>query len=206
MVPHPDLEKRYFKTFEKYDSTRAYLNSTGGVGSDQNIITKTEIISDISGSSGVKMLGPYDHTPPVYWYTNTHLGGAYGFNTETCPGGNVPPLESVKKMIPPENLWPVDHVWNYHCALYEFGSLDRFKEAINKRYGEAKDIAEFVKKSQLMNYELMRPMFESFQANKGKTTGIIQWMLNSAWPALYWQLYDYYLIPNGAYYATKKAC
>ncbi len=206
MVPHPDLEKKYFKTFENYDSTRAYLNSTGGVGSDQNIITKTEIISDISGSSGVKMLGPYDHTPPVYWFTNTHLGGAYGFNTETCPGGNVPPLDSIKKMIPAENRWPIDNVWDYHCALHEFGMLDLFKEAIDNRYGKAVDIDDFVKKSQLMNYELMRPMFEAFQAHKDKATGIIQWMLNSAWPAMYWQLYDYYLIPNGAYYGTKKAC
>ena len=42
--------------------------------------------------------------------------------------------------------------------------------------------------------------------NKGKATGIIQWMLNSAWPSMYWQLYDYYLRPTGAYYGAKKAC
>ena len=206
MVPHPDLEKRYMEIFARYDRTRAYLNSTGGVGSDQNIITKTEIISDLSGSSGVKMLGPYDHTPPVYWYTNKHLGGAYGFNTETCPGANVPPLESIKKMIPEKDLWPVNEIWDYHCALYEFGTLDRFREALEKRYGKSGNVEDFAAKSQMMNYELMRPMFEAFQVNKGKATGIIQWMLNSAWPAMYWQLYDYYLRPNGAYYGVRKAC
>jgi exo-1,4-beta-D-glucosaminidase len=31
-------------------------------------------------------------------------------------------------------------------------------------------------------------------------------MLNSAWPKLYWQLYDWYLAPTGAFYGTKKAC
>jgi exo-1,4-beta-D-glucosaminidase len=30
-------------------------------------------------------------------------------------------------------------------------------------------------------------------------------MLNSAWPEMYWQLYDTYLMPNAAYYATKIA-
>jgi exo-1,4-beta-D-glucosaminidase len=30
-------------------------------------------------------------------------------------------------------------------------------------------------------------------------------MLNAAWPKLYWQLYDYYLLPNGAFYGAKKA-
>jgi len=206
MVPHPDLEKRYMETFARYDQTRAYLNSTGGVGSEQNIITKTEIISDLSGSSGVKMLGPYDHTPPLYWYTNMHLGGAYGFNTETCPGANVPPLESIKKMIPEKDLWPINEIWDYHCALYEFGTLNRFREALEHRYGKSENLEDFAAKSQIMNYELMRPMFEAFQVNKGRATGIIQWMLNSAWPAMYWQLYDYYLRPNGAYYGVRKAC
>ena len=31
-------------------------------------------------------------------------------------------------------------------------------------------------------------------------------MYNSAWPKLYWQLYDYYFMPNGAFYGAKTAC
>jgi exo-1,4-beta-D-glucosaminidase len=31
-------------------------------------------------------------------------------------------------------------------------------------------------------------------------------MLNAAWPKMYWQLYDWYLNPTGAFYGTKKAC
>ncbi len=205
-IPHSDLEINYIESFNKYDTTRPYLNSTGGVGSEQGIITDDEVISEISGSSRVKMLGPYAYTPPVYWYTDKKLGGAYGFNTETCPGANVPPLESIKKMIPADQLWPINETWELHCGKNEFSTLDRFQEAINKRYGEAKDVADFAKKAQLLNYELMRPMFEAFQANKSKATGIIQWMLNSALPNMYWQLYDSYLMPNGAFYGTKKAC
>jgi exo-1,4-beta-D-glucosaminidase len=49
-------------------------------------------------------------------------------------------------------------------------------------------------------------MFEAFRVNTPLTTGIVQWMLNSAWPAIYWQLYDYYGAPVAAYYGTKKAC
>ena len=205
MLPHPDLEKRYIETFKKYDNSRPYLNSTGGVGSEQGIITSTEIISEISGSSRVKMLGPYAYTPPNYWYTNKNLGGAYGFNTETCPGANVPPIESIKKMIPEDHLWPIDEYWNFHCGKNNFSHLDRIQVAIEKRYGKPVDAEDFALKAQLLNYELMRPMFEAFQANKKNATGIIQWMLNSAWPELYWQLYDSFLNPNGAFYGTKKA-
>ncbi|MGH9362331.1 MAG: hypothetical protein ACRD2T_10485, partial [Thermoanaerobaculia bacterium] len=33
----------------------------------------------------------------------------------------------------------------------------------------------------------------------------IQWMLNSAWPDMFWQLYDWYLVPNGAFYGARNA-
>jgi exo-1,4-beta-D-glucosaminidase len=205
-VPHPDLERSYQKTFKNFDPTRPYLNSTGGLGSEQGIITDHLICSDISGSSRVKMLGPYAYTPPVYWFTDKNLGGAYGFNTETGPGAQPPVAESIRKMIPSDSLWPIDEVWNFHCGRNEFNTLDCFQTALTKRYGEVRSIEEFDLKAQTMNYELMRPMFEAFRANKGKATGIVQWMLNSAWPKMYWQLYDHFLVPNGAFYSTRKAC
>jgi exo-1,4-beta-D-glucosaminidase len=34
---------------------------------------------------------------------------------------------------------------------------------------------------------------------------VIQWMLNNSWPSLIWHLYDYYLVPAGGYFGTKKA-
>ncbi|MCG2462208.1 hypothetical protein K8352_15720 [Flavobacteriaceae bacterium F89] len=205
-VPITELEQKYIDTFAKYDPTRPYLNSTGGVGSDQHVIGSEDVISEISGSSGVKMLGPYAYTAPVYWYTDTKFGGAYGFNTETGPGAQVPQLESLKKFIPEDKLWPIGGVWDYHCGRYEFATIDRFTTAIDERYGKPKSIEEFNKKAQALNYELMRPMFEAFQVNKKKSTGVVQWMLNAAWPKMYWQLYDYYLNPTGAFYATQKAC
>ena len=205
-VPITELEEKYIETFAKYDPTRPYLNSTGGVGSDQHVIGSEEVISEISGVSGVKMLGPYAYTAPNYWYTDTKFGGAYGFNTETGPGAQVPQIDSLKKMIPEADLWPIGKAWDYHCGRYEFSDLSRFTKAINERYGEPKDLIDFDKKAQAMNYELMRPMFEAFQVNKRKSTGIIQWMLNAAWPKMYWQLYDYYLMPTGAFYGTQKSC
>ena len=205
-VPKPELELKYIDTFLRYDPTRPYLSSTGGVGSEQGIIGNEQVISEISGSSGVKMLGPYAYTPPVYWYTDKSRGGAFGFNTETVPGAAVPPLESIKKMVPEDHLWPIDEYWEFHCGLNEFNTLKRYQQAIDKRYGKADSIEEFARKAQVLNYELMRPMFEAFRANKGVATGIVQWMLNAAWPKMYWQLYDKYLMPNGAFYATRKAC
>ncbi len=49
-------------------------------------------------------------------------------------------------------------------------------------------------------------MFEAYSRNKYGSTGVIQWMLNNAWPSLIWHLYDYYLQPAGGYFGAKKAC
>jgi exo-1,4-beta-D-glucosaminidase len=49
-------------------------------------------------------------------------------------------------------------------------------------------------------------MFEAYGRNKYTSTGVIQWMLNNAWPSTYWHLYDYYMYPAGGYFGTRKAC
>src|ERR1051326_6330757 len=49
-------------------------------------------------------------------------------------------------------------------------------------------------------------MFEGYARNKYTSTGVIQWMLNNAWPSLIWHLYEYYLRPAGGFFGTKKAC
>ncbi len=194
MLPRPALEQRYLQILARIDGTRPYLGSAAASE------------SKVSGPTGVKMNGPYDYVPPRYWFEDRKHGGAYGFNTETGPGPQPPPLSSLKRMIPTDHLWPIDSVWEYHCGRNEFNSLKRYQKALNERYGQANDLDDFVKKAQAMNYEAMRPMFEAFAVNKFNATGVIQWMLNSAWPEMYWQLYDYYLMPNGAFYGAKKAC
>ncbi len=207
-LPHPDLEMKYIELFNKYDPSRSYITSAGGAGTENNnVVAEVPLVSDISGPTGMKMLGPYAWTPPHYWFTDTMLGGAYGFNTETCPGATIAPLASLKKMMPEKAIWPIDKTyWEYHTGRNEFTSLDRDITAINERYGKSSDIEEFVHKAQLNNYEIMRPQFEAFIAHKPKSTGLVQWQLNSAWPKLIWQLYDTYLQPNGSFYGVKKAC
>ncbi len=192
-IPHPELEKKYVEIIDKYDGTRPYIAAA------------KEFTSKVSGPTGIKMRGPYAFTVPSYWYEDKENGGALGFNSETGPGAQIPVLESLKKMIPGDRLWPINDEWDYHCARNEFKNISRFVKGLKERYGKPKNLKEFVSKAQMLNYELIRPMFEAFSVNRYKATGIIQWMLNSAWPAMYWQLYDWYLVPTAAYYGTKEA-
>ena len=149
---------------------------------------------------------PYDYEPPSYWLEDkSKWGGAWGYNTETGPGPAIPPLESLKKMLPKEHLWPVDEFWNFHAAGERFKDLSRFNEAMSATYGPPSDLEDHLRKAQAMAYEGERAMFEAYGRTKYTSTGVIQWMLNNAWPSIYWHLYDYYMYPAGGYFGTRKA-
>jgi exo-1,4-beta-D-glucosaminidase len=159
-----------------------------------------------AGDTGVKMSGPYEYVPPSYWLLDTKAGGAHGFNTETSPGPAPPPIESLRRMLPADHLWPINAAWDYHAGGGQFKNIKVFTEALDKRYGPSKSAEEFARKSQMQAYEGERAMFEAYGRNKYKSTGVIQWMLNNAWPGLIWHLYDWYLRPGGGYFGAKKAC
>lgn len=194
MMPRPELEKRYMTYLSQIDD-RPYLSAA------------KEMTSELTGPSGMKMVGPYEYVAPNYWYDSKAPGGAFGFNTETGIGAQLPVKESIEKMIPADKLWPIGKEWNYHCttSTTDMNTLRILQEVVTARYGRPTDLNDFLRKADLINYEGTRAMFEAFRVNIPRATGIVQWMLNSAWPSLYWQLYDYYSIPTAAYYSVKNS-
>jgi exo-1,4-beta-D-glucosaminidase len=170
------------------------------------ISSASETATTVTGKSGVKMTGPYEYVPPVYWLADQHFGGAHGYNTETSPGPAIPPRASLEKFIPKEHLWPIDEVWNYHAGGERFTNVNIFTDGLERRYGKAASLDDYLRKAQAMTYDGQRAMFEAYARNKYRSTGVIQWMLDNGWPSLIWHLYDYYLVPAGGYFGTKKAC
>src|SRR5258707_11894247 len=130
----------------------------------------------VSGESGVKMTGPYEYVPPVYWLADTKAGGAYGYNTETSRGPAIPPRRSLEKFIPKEHLWPIDEVWNYHAGGERFTTVNVFTDGLTRRYGPATSLGDYERKAQAMTYDGQRAMFEAYGRNKYTSTGVIQWM------------------------------
>jgi exo-1,4-beta-D-glucosaminidase len=191
--PPADVEKMYLSVLSEAEWPNPSVSSA------------SETPTTVTGKSGVKMTGPYEYVPPVYWLADTRAGGAYGYNTETSPGPAIPTLESLKRFIPKEHLWPIDDVWNYHAGGERFTTVNVFTDGLNRRYGAATSLEDYERKAQAMAYDGERAMFEAYGRNKYTSTGVIQWMLNNSWPSLIWHLYDYYLVPGGGYFGTKKA-
>jgi exo-1,4-beta-D-glucosaminidase len=186
---------------------KAYLDVEKELGFPNPVVSSaTEQKAELSGPSGVKMRGPYEYVPPIYWYTDTKLGGPHGLATEIGPGPSPPPLESLKRFLPPDKLWPPNEVWDFHCGGGAFKNLRVFDAAMDARYGKAGSVEEYARKAQVAAYESHRAMLEAFGERKYTATGVIQWMLNNAWPSMIWHLYDHYLRPGGSYFGSKKAC
>ncbi len=202
--PTPEVEKAYLQVEKEVSWPNPVISSA------------TQQATTVTGPSGVKMTGPYDWVPPEYWLIEDNTkameegkhrmgGGAYGFNTETGPGPAIPPTAILERFIPKDKLWPVNDEWNFHAGLEGFPNINVFQTAMNARYGEPQTLDQFQARAQAMQYEGERAMFEAYSRNKYNSTGVIQWMLNNAWPSIIWHLYDYYLAPAGGYFGTKKA-
>ncbi len=201
--PPPDVEQTYLKVEKELLWPNPVISSA------------TAKLAVVTGESGVKMTGPYEYVAPGYWLTDSTdsgrhcnqggCGGAYGFNTETSMGPAAPPIESIRAMVGKDHLWPIDDWWNYHAGGGAFKDLHVFTEALNARFGNASSAADYAMKAQMQTYEGVRAMYEAYSRNKYVSTGVIQWMLNNAWPSMIWHLYDYYLRPGGGYFGAKKA-
>ncbi len=192
--PPADVEKSYLDTLSRLQWPNPVLSSASSQA------------TTVSGKSGVKMTGPYEYVPPMYWTADTQAGGAYGYNTETSPGPAIPARGSLERFIPKDHLWPIDDVWNFHAGGGQFRTTDVFTDGLNRRYGRATSLDDYLRKSQAISYDGERAMFEAYSRNRYSSTGVIQWLMNNAWPSVIWHLYDYYLVPTGGYFGTKKAC
>ncbi|MDR3792901.1 MAG: glycosyl hydrolase family 2 [Terracidiphilus sp.] len=189
------------------DVERAYLAVEAATRWPNPIISSaTARATTVSGESGVKMTGPYDYVAPSYWYTAARFGGGWGFNTETSPGPAIPSLTSRRKFLPDPEAWPPTANWTLHFGGGKFTTLAAFSQAMDAVYGKPASAAQFERIAQTMEYDTERAMFEAYAKNKYSSTGVIQWMLNNAWPSMFWHLYDYYLDAGAGYYATRKAC
>jgi len=189
------------------DIERAYLQVEADTHWPNPVLSSaTQTSTTVTGPSGVKMTGPYDYVAPSYWYVDTRYGGAYGFNTETSPGPAIASLASRKKFLPDAEAWPPTDNWSLHNGGGGFATLKVFNQAMEAIYARPQSAAEYEHIAQTMEYDSERAMFEAYGKNKYNSTGVVQWMLNNAWPSMIWHLYDYYLDAGAGYFATRKAC
>jgi len=151
--------------------------------------------------AGVRSHGPYFWRTPREFYTITDDF----FKTETG-SVSVPTLESIHGMMPKKDWETIDDDWAEHDMAKGAQHGDLYPGILASRYGKPANLADFVRKAQLMNYEAFRAMYEGRQAQMfHPATAIITWMSHPAQPSFVWQLYHYDLEPNSSLYAVRSA-
>ena len=144
--------------------------------------------------------GPYMTMPLSFYFT----GGAYPKLHSEMGMPNIPPVESVRAMMPEADLWPQGLDWGLHdfCLGGAQGG-EGFRNMIEFNYGGADNLDDWVSLAQFLNYEGYRAMFEGQSKYR---MGVLLWMSHPCWPSFVWQTYDYYFEPTAAYFGCKKGC
>ncbi len=201
--PPPDVEQMYLDV----EKQLRFPNPT--------VSSATAKPTTVTADSGVKMTGPLSMSPlhtgwkiredGVHHCNPGGCGGAHGFNTETSPGPAVPPIESFARCSRKITSGRSMTGGTITRAAANSKTFTCTPMPSPSAMGKPTLLRTTRLKAQLMNYEGIRAMFEAYGRNKYVSTGVIQWMLNNAWPSMIWHLYDYYLRPAGGYFGAKRA-
>ena len=142
--------------------------------------------------------GPYQFMPTSFYFTD----GAHQKLHSEMGMPNIPPMDSIRLMMPTSALWPQDLTWGLHdFTLAGAQGGEGFRNVIELNYGGSTNVEEWVSLAQFLNYEGYRGMFEGQSKYR---MGLLLWMSHPCWPSFVWQTYDYYFEPTAAYFGCKK--
>ena len=195
---------------KKMDTTRTFL-ATSSYDWDIDKLTPY-MKQDLP--TGMTDDGAPDYTwyPHSYYYNKVVAVEKQMFRNEMGVP-SVPTLSSMKKFIfdlgkgKKNNIYPLDKNWAHHGGWDDNGYVYRaYDVALRSRYGKPATAEEYIKNAQYINAGSYRAMYEAANHRMWDITqGVMLWKLNSTWPTIVWQLYDWFLNPTSAYYYTKKA-
>jgi hypothetical protein len=180
--PPPEIDAALRKILAELEPTRRYQPSS-------------------TDGAGVRSHGPYSWRTPREFYKVTDDF----FKTETG-SVSVPTLESIHGMMPQKDWETINDDWAEHDMAKGAQHGDTYPIVLASRYGKLANLADFVRKAQLANYEAFRAMFEGRNAQLfHPTTAILTWMSSPAQPSFVWQLYHYDLEANSSLFAVMHA-
>ncbi len=189
------------------DGTRPYIPSSSGFA---KLPSGWEASWPDNNPSGVYSGGPYTWQDPKSYYDRAIAAKDWVFKDETgLP--SMTPYNILPKIIP-NLVWdnklpfPLNDSWGYHDCATGNGKWDLYYEEMVKRYGKPDNMEDFCNKLQLMNAIGYQGIFEAAGHKLNDIGGVMLWKLNSAFPSVVWQVYDWYLMPNAGYYFMQNAC
>ncbi len=114
------------------------------------------------------------------------------------------PMETALSCIPAENMRPDDPIWLHHTnSCQNHTLLDRMKRLY---FGDSEHSPQqYILRSQAIQSEITRHMYEEFRRQKFTCSGLLFWTLSDSYGVHNWSLVDYALRRKPVYYALKQA-
>jgi hypothetical protein len=155
-----------------------------------------------SRSVNLRESGPWANQDLVTYFTTLNRG----FSTE-MGAYSMPSAEVMRTMMAEADLWPAGDAWAYHDFHSKGnGPAKSLTDRIARRYGEALNIEDFCRKSQMVNYETYRAIYEGYNSRLwNPCSGVLFWMSHPSWPSVIWQLYTWDYDVCASLFGAKKA-
>jgi exo-1,4-beta-D-glucosaminidase len=110
-------------------------------------------------------------------------------------GVGTPEIGSLKRVMSDDDLkrnWTEPGTGLYHMSHNDSHIYDRpiINQALISSYGKPSNLEEYAVKCQMFDYEATRSQIEAYSTQQNATrpaTGLLYWMLKSAWTKWYWQ-------------------
>ncbi len=141
-------------------------------------------------------------------YRDNMSSSAVPFVSE-CAIMGASSLETTKKFIPEDKLFPLNEVWDdrlmdnpYAAILMTFAKRQEYYATA--LYGDSQRVENFIAKSMTVHAETMRAEIEFARANVC-CGGFMNWMFSDIWPSATWAVVDYYCEPKQVYYQMKRS-
>ena len=162
--------------------------------------------SQVPGSRLVEdhLWGPRDYFKSDYYKQNkAHFVSETGYHG--CPS-----LESIKKFITPERVWPYtdNPEWILHSSDQN-GNDSRvmlMEKQVRQLFGTVPtDPEDYILASQISQAEAKKYFIERIRVGRPDKTGIIWWNLLDGWPQMSDAVVDYYFTKKLAYGYIKRS-
>ena len=115
---------------------------------------------------------------------------------------SVPAVESLRKFIPAEELWPPGPSWGHHWADLQKLRMQNYDTFGEERTGS---LEEFVQATQDAQGTIFQLAVEHFRRAKPRCSGISLCHFITYWPDMKWGIIDNYQQPKRSYAYVKRA-
>jgi len=115
-----------------------------------------------------------------------------------------PPMDSLRRYLPPRELRRTSRSWAFHNNEFEKGTN---QEALKHYWRPAEELSlpDYIRYSQAIQAEALKFALEHWRRRKFRTAGSLFWMYADCWGEVGWTVLDYYLNRKPSYYAVRRA-